>query len=66
MSSELTRLREGSSDTNPEMDDGGSQQHTDTLHQISQYVDERRPYAGVAVVAVGSLLMLPGSVTVPV
>lgn len=57
---------EGSSDTHPEMDDGGRQQHTNTLHQISQNVNECRPYAGVAAVAVALLLMLGGSVTVAV
>lgn len=57
---------EGSSDTHPAMDDGGCHQHPDTLHQISQNVDERRPYAGVFLVAAALSLRLGGSVTVAV
>lgn len=37
------------SDTDPEVDDGGSQQDSDTLHQISHHVDESRLHTGVAV-----------------
>lgn len=48
------------------MDDGGCHQHPNTLHQISQNVDERRPHAGVLVVAAALPLMPVGSVTVAV
>lgn len=45
--------------TDPEVDDGGSQQDPDTLHQISHHVDESRLHAGVGVaVTVAAVLML--------
>lgn len=48
-----------SAGTDPEMDDGGSQQDPDTMHQISHHVDESRLHAGVGVaVTVAVVLML--------
>lgn len=44
-------------DTDPDVDDGGGQQDTDTLQQVSHHVDESRPHAGVSV-AVMVVLML--------
>lgn len=42
------------------MDDGGSHQDSDTLHQVSHHVNERRPHAGVAVmVSVPRALFVP-------
>lgn len=46
--------------TDPEVDDGGSQQDANTLQQISHHVDEGRLHAGVAVtVAVAVALLVP-------
>lgn len=48
-----------SAGTDPEVDDGGSQQDPDTLHQISHHVDESCLHAGVGVaVTVAVVLML--------
>lgn len=38
------------------MDDDGSRQDADTLHQVSQHVDESRPDAGVGV----AVMVAPG------
>lgn len=35
--------------TDPDVDDDSSRQDADTLHQVSQHVDESRPDAGVGV-----------------
>ena len=45
-------------DTDPDVDDGGSQQDSDTLHQISHHVDESRPHAGVAVTVMVATMLL--------
>lgn len=39
------------------MDDGGSQQDSNTLHQVSHHVNEGRPHTGVAVMV--SVLLAP-------
>lgn len=64
----LNIQHEGSSDTNPEVDDGRRHQHAHALHQIAHYVDERGPHAAVAMVtaALRRRRKLVGSVTVAV
>lgn len=47
-------------DTDPEVDDGGSQQDANTLQQISHHVDEGRPHAGVAVTVAVALVLPAG------